>query len=315
MIREIINLSLLNAFRVDPADVAYPLYLRLPGKRLALLHWGPSVIKISFATKTDRGMEVAPEELSLPVMTPIEEVCETLKQRTDCNCVAVLYSAMNLYCEAQNGPRAEKGEMLEAKLRSDPKSLIGSVYEEEKVYQILMAPDRQTRILFAVNKAPYMELEKGLKDHGLTIVRSQLAPYALLNAMFGDKGWSGEDPKIQEEFIVLGTVVSQAHVIVFDYDNERFSPEVFRATPLFLDKNSSPETIEQIRVFFANCAEAAVIAKRVFGKKVLFKWTVSGNLSETTLELGGYLQDRSDIEFGKWDKMEPNLDFKALVQS
>lgn len=310
MIKDILNLMILNAFKVDATDAQYPLHERLPGKRLALLNWGPSAIKISFATKTPAGMEVAPEELYLPPTTPIGQVVENLKQRTDCDCVAVLYSAVSLFCEAQGGPTTEPGAALEKRLRTDPKGLIGTNYEEDKVYQMLMAPDHQTRILFAVGKAPYRELEKSLHDAGLAVVRSQIAPYALMNAFMQDPEWK----KPNEEAIVLSTVVSQSHVIVAEFDGDRFSPEIFRASPLFLGGSTdSPEFIEQLRTFFINCAESAVVSKRVFGKRVIFRWVSAGNAQESTLDLGSYLQDRSDVDFERWVKAEPNIDFKALV--
>jgi hypothetical protein len=312
MIREILNLSVLNAFKVDPADVSYPLAERLPGKRLALVNWGPNTIKVSFATKQGGKMEVAPEELYFEPTTPISKVTEALGQRTDCNCVAVLYSAMNLFCEAQSGGKIEPGVTLEKKLRNDPKGLVGSGYEDDKTYQMILAPDRQTRILFAVSRAPYRELEQSLQAEGLIIVRSQIAPYALLNALLADKDLVSNPG---EELVPLLAVVSQAHVIVMDYNGSRFSPEIFRATPLFMDKMSdSPEAIEQIRAFFANCAESAVMSKRIFGKRVIFHWAAAGNAQEATLDLGSYLQDRSDVEFKKWPKMEVNVDFKALVE-
>lgn len=311
MIREIINLSILNAFQVDAADVAYPLAARLPGKRLALLNWGPCSIKISFATKNGDKMEVAPEELNLPIATPLSQVMEALKQRTDCDCVAVLYSAVSLFCEAQNGVRAEPGATLEKRLRHDPKGLIGSSFEDDKVYQMLLAPDHQTRIIFAVSKAPFTELEKNLTGEGFIVMRAQIAPYALLNALLADEVWR----KQREDAIVLAAVVSQAHVIVTDFNGERFAPEIFRATPLFLEKaTDSAEFIEQLRAFFVNCAESAAVTKRVFGKKVVFRWVASGYPSEITLDLGNYLSDRTDIEFERWTQQEVNVDFKALVE-
>lgn len=310
MIKDIFNLAILNAFKVDATDEAYPLHERLPGKRLALLNWGPSTIKISFATKTPEGMEVAPEELYLPPATPIPQVVETLKQRSDCDCVALLYSAVSLFCEAQSGPVTDAGANLEKRLRGEVKGLIGANYEEDKVYQMLLAPDHQTRIIFAVGKAPYRELEKGLRDGGLTVVRAQIAPYALLNALLADPDWA----KHNEEAIVISTIVSQSHVIVAEYDGDKFSPEIFRATPLFLGGTTdSPEFIEQLRTFFINCAESAVVSKRVFGKRVIFRWVSAGNPNDATLDLGSYLQDRSDIDFERWMHAEANIDFKALV--
>lgn len=310
MIKDIFNLMILNAFKVDPTDAQVPLHERLPGKRLALLNWGPSTIKISFATKTPTGMEVAPEELHLPPTTALAQVAAELKQRSDCDCVAVLYSAVSLFCEAQSAAASEPGAPLEKKLRNDPKALIGAAYEEDKVYQMLLAPDHQTRVIFAVAKAPYRELEKGLREAGLTVVRAQIAPYALLNSLLADPEWK----KQNEEAIVLPAVVSQSHVIVAEYDGDRFSPEIFRASPLFLGGVSdSPEFIEQLRTFFINCAESAVVSKRVFGKRVVFRWIVAGNAQEAALDLGSYLQDRSDIDFERWIKAEPNIDFKALV--
>lgn len=313
MIKEIFNLMILNAFKVDASDVVYPIYQRLPGKRLALLNWGPAAIKISFATKTPTGMEIAPEELYLPVTTPMPQVIENLKQRTDCDCVAVLYSAVSMFCEAQSGPKTEPGEMLEKRLRGEAKGLIGSAFEEDKTYQMLLAPDKQTRILFAVAKAAYRELEKALSEGGLTIVRSQIAPYALMNALLADESWKTP----AEDAIVLATVVSQAHVIVCEFAAERFSPEIFRATPLFLagGSNDSPEFIEQLRNFFINCAEGAMVSKRVFGKRVIFRWVSAGNPNEAALDLGSYLPDRSDIEFEKWKGAQLNIDFKALVDN
>ncbi len=310
MIKEIVNLAILNAFQIDPADVNYPLAERLSGKKLALLNWGPSVIKISFATKQSEGLVVAPEELYLPLATPMPQVIEALKQRTDCDCVAVLYSAVNLFCEAQNGVRTEPGATLERRLRTDPKGLIGSSFEDDKVYQMLLAPDYQTRILFAVSLAPYRELEKSLDDAKLTVVRSQIAPYTLLNALLSDPQWK----ETSEDVIVLPTVLSQTHVIVMDFNGSRISPEIFRASPLFLEKETdSPEFVEQVRTFFVNCAESAVVSKRVFGKKVIFRWVASGVAEKEPLDLGSYLQDRSDIAFEKWASDEPNIDFKALI--
>lgn len=311
MIREIINLSVLNAFKVDPADVAYPLHARLAGKRLALLNWGPCSIKISFATKSADHLDVAPEELILPIATPLSQVMEALRQRTDCDCVAVLYSAVSLFCEAQSGVRAEPGLILEKRLRFDAKSVIGSAYEDDKVYQMLLAPDHQTRILFAVSRAPFTELEKQLAEEGFTVMRAQIAPYALLNALLADAAWK----EASVDAIVLAVIVSQAHVIVLDFNGERFAPEIFRATPLFLEKaTDTPEFIEQVRSFFINCAESAAMTKRIFGKKVIFRWVDSGSPLGAALDLGSYLSDRSDIEFERWKKVEANVDFKSLVE-
>jgi hypothetical protein len=309
MIREIINLSILNAFQIDPADVAYKLGQRIKGKRLALLNWGPTAIKISFATRNGETLEVAPEELMMPPNSPLPKVAEALKQRTDCDCVALLYSAVNLFSEAQAGSKVPAGEALERKLRHEAKGLIGSSYEEDKVYQMLTAPDGFSRIIFAVSRAPYQELEKGLKEEGLTIVRSQLAPYTLMNALLGDEGWrAGETP----EAIILPMVICQAHVIVADFDGQRVSPEIFRATPLFLEKGI--DMIEQLRAFFLNCAESAVMAKRVMGKRVIFKWVDARTSTEEALDLASYLQDRIDVGFERWKETETNIDFKALLE-
>jgi hypothetical protein len=311
MIKEILNLAVLNAFKVDPADVSYPLHERLPGKQLALINWGPSTIKISFATKAAGGMEVAPEELQLSTSANMAEVVQALKARTDCDCVAILYSAANLYCEAQNGVRAEPGDILEKRLRTDAKGLIGSAYEEDKVYQILLAPDHQTRVIFAANKTGFSELEKGLQEGGLKIMRAQLSPYALMNAFLADETWKTAPA---EDTMVLAAIVSQCHVMVADFNGERFAPEIFRATPLFLTKETdNPEFIEQVRTFFTTCAETAALAKRVFGKTVVFRWACAGNSAEASLDLGTYLQDRVDIQFERWNPSEANVDFKALV--
>lgn len=314
MMREFINLAALNAFKMDPADTAYPLWQRISGKRLALLNWGPSAIKIGFATKTPTGFEVAPEQLILPSTTSIPKVAEALSARTDCGCVALVYSAVNLFCEAQNGPTLQRGDSLEKKLRTDPRSVVGPSCEDEKLYQILLAPDNHTRIIFAINRAPYEELEKALTlDGDLTIVRAQIGAYTLMNALLADPGW--ENGAALPDRIELPVVVNQAHVVVVGYDGMHFWPEVFRASPLFWERSTeSPEFIEEVRSFFLNCAEGTVLNRKVIGKQVLFRVFDSGTSPEAAHDMGAYLQDRKEVGFEKWGLNEGNLDFKALLE-
>jgi len=313
MIREIVNLALLNAFTMDPADTAYPLTKRIPGKRLALLNWGPGLIKVGFATRSAEGFAVAPEQLTMPADTKIAQLADTLKARTDCDCVAILYNAVNLFCEVQTNVKPEGSETLEHKLRGvSAKEIVGASYEEDKIYQILYAPDRTSRVLFSTPRAPYVELEKALKDEGLKVVRSQLGAYAMLNGMLSDESWAKAET---ETAIVLPTVVNQVHVVTAGFDGVKFWPEVFRASPLFLpqtEKQNAPEMFEQVRAFFLNCAENAVLSKKIIGKKVVFRVLSSGTSPEAALDLETYLQDRLEVGFENY-QAEPNFDFRALI--
>jgi hypothetical protein len=312
MIRELINLATLNAFKMDPADVAYPLKERIPGRKLALLNWGPSIIRVGSATVASQGLEVAPEQLTFPATTPIPKIVEALAARTDCECVALLYSAVNLFCEAQNGPSLAR-ETLETRLRTEPRAIVGPSFEEEKLYQVLLAPDGHTRIVFAISRAPYEELEKGLAvDGGLKIVRTQLGAYALLNAILADPAWKDVDSS--PERIELPVIVNQAHVVVAGYDGTHFWPDVFRASPLFWERNfTSPEFAEEVRSFFLNCAESTILNRKVIGKQVLFR-VLNADASEAAVDLGAILRDRSEVAFSSWGGDETHLDFKALLE-
>jgi hypothetical protein len=313
MIRDLINLATLNAFDVDPSDTAYPLANRVPGKKIALLNWGPNAIKIGFALRGANGFVVADEQLVLPSTTSIPKIVEALEARTDCGCLALLYSAVNLFCEAQNGPTLTRGEDLENKLRTNPKEIIGPSFEEDRIYQLLLAPDNHTRIVFAINRAPFAELEKALTlDGELKIVRAQLGAYAALNAVLADPGWGAT----LDDRIELPVVINQAQVIVAGYDGMHFWPDVFRASPLFWERSTeSPEFAEEVRSFFLNCAESTVLNRKVLGKQVLFRILNVGTSPEAASRLEHYLEDRAEVAFEPWMDGEVNLDFKSLLGS
>jgi len=314
MIKDIFNLAILNAFTMDPADISYSLKRRLPGKRLALLNWGPGQIKVGFATKSEDGLEVAPEQLMFEADTPIEKIATALKDRTDCSCVAVLYNAVNLFCEAQTDlKKSPSSEEVAQKLYSHSAEIIGDGFEKEKIYQILYAPDRQSRLVFSTSVEPYLELEKQLKAAGLTIIRAQMGAYAMLNAMLADDLWKGAESPTE---IMVPTIINQVHAIVVGYDGENFSTDVFRASPLFWessDKMDNPEFVEQIRSFFLNCAENVILAKKVIGKRVVFKVLSSQTSPEAANNISSYLDDRVEVGFETFNA-EPNLEFKALIQ-
>lgn len=314
MIKDIFNLAILNAFTMDPADVAYPLKRRFSGKRLALLNWGPGQVKIGFATRSEDGLEVAPEQLILDSDTPISKIAEALKSRTDCNCVAVLYNAVNLFCEAQSElKKTPESEEVAQKLYSHPSEIIGNGFEKEKIYQLLYAPDRKSRLVFSTSVEPYIELEKQLGAAGLKIVRSQMGAYSMLNAMLADDLWKNSENSTD---IIVPTIINQVHAIVVGYDGESFSPDLFRASPLFWEsseKMDNPEFVEQIRSFFLNCAENIVLSKKVIGKRVVFKVLNSQTSPEAANNIAEYLDDRVEVVFEKFNA-EPNLEFKALIQ-
>lgn len=194
-----------RAFRPELKNHQHTLPERMRGKRIALLNLGPAGAYVSSAI-LQGGKLVLSEINFLPCTSVTPELCQALELRTDCKSVAVALTTNSCLCDLLNLGSAPAADIAESLVR-DPALVLGRNFEAGRKYHVIPHPDLISGLVMSVADQDIARVEQALERNNLTVLRTQLGIYCIMNQLLASDGLSAPLP----DKIVVPLVLEQGY--------------------------------------------------------------------------------------------------------
>lgn len=311
------SLLFFRAFRSEKSDYRHALVRRMTGRSIALINIGPGGVKVGSAkinSKT-RLFELQ-ESKNYPVSALNDEILKDLFARTDCNSVALCFNSPTSLCDCHRLVRMKDAD-IPAKLIKDPKSIYAEHYEPERTYSLLQHPTLELGLSFSVARDELIKVEDTLRRAGLTVLRTQMGSYNLLNHLLSIPEFGPSAPA-PTEVIRVPLVLDQSFATAVFVLGGTWGPQALVShrsiVPSALNRNSDQfEQQEKIVSYFMEFAEAV---RRNLGRSadVPVEFTLLN--SQTPQDAFGFISQFMEQEKTiRFSTYAPNkdIDFEVLL--
>lgn len=311
------SLLFFRAFRPEKTDYRHILTRRMPGRALALLNIGPGGIKVGCA-KVNKARQFEFQECkSYPVTALNDEILKDVLSKTDCASVAVCFNSPTGLCDYHKLIRLKDTE-IPTKLIKNPQVIYGEHYEKDRTYALLQHPKLEVGISFSVSREELAKVEDTLRRAGLTVMRTQIGSYNLLNYLLALPEF-GEGVDTPTDVIRVPLALDQTFATAVFVLAGNWGPQslLFHRSivPSVLSRNTDLfEQQEKIVSYFTEFAEAA---RRNLGRgaetMVEFALVNSQTPPDSFGLISQFMEQEKNIRFAVLPAPCKDLEFEILL--